>query len=157
MSFDTYDEALTWANREESKIVKKRKALKLVDEQKGSLDGLIGIIPGRVLTAIKEMPFTIDDVMSSAIPCNSSTGVYFLIKGFEVVYVGQSVDIFRRVGRHKDNDIDFDSFTILACGKEDLDRLESLYIDALLPKYNRATPSPWERTRRAAAVQSATT
>lgn len=63
-------------------------------------------------------------------------GVYFLFKGDDVVYVGQSVNVFSRVASHKSGSKDFDGFTYVQCDKRHLDFLESLYIHALRPRLN---------------------
>jgi len=66
---------------------------------------------------------------------DSCTGVYFLIKQCEIVYVGQSVNVFNRIGNHRGIK-DFDAFSYIECPKNQLDVLESIYIHFLNPKYN---------------------
>lgn len=63
------------------------------------------------------------------------TGVYFLVKGERVIYVGQSVNILSRVSQHRKSK-DFDRLAFVPCAKDDLDVLESLYIHALRPESN---------------------
>ncbi|RUR26795.1 hypothetical protein ELY33_16950 [Vreelandella andesensis] len=63
------------------------------------------------------------------------TGVYFLIKDENVVYVGQSVNIISRVAAHVKQK-DFDRFAFVPCDAQDLDVLESLYIHFLQPELN---------------------
>ena len=62
------------------------------------------------------------------------SGVYFLIDGDEVVYVGQSLNIFSRINNHKDKK--FDRYAYVNCDPNVMDRLESLYIHFLKPKLN---------------------
>jgi hypothetical protein len=62
-------------------------------------------------------------------------GVYFLIKDEQVVYVGQSINITQRIAEHTKTK-DFDTFTYVQCKREDLNRIEALYITKLKPKYN---------------------
>lgn len=62
-------------------------------------------------------------------------GVYFLIKGESVVYVGQSVNIAARLRDHQ-ADKDFDSYSWIQCPRESLDVMESLYIHVLRPPLN---------------------
>lgn len=62
-------------------------------------------------------------------------GVYFLIKGGRVVYVGQSVNVHGRVCEHAKSK-DFDGFAWVPCAQSALDKLESLYIHALRPYMN---------------------
>ena len=75
-----------------------------------------------------------EDIVSRGIPRSNFSGVYFLIKGIRVVYVGQSVNVFQRMWQHRDKD--FDSFAWVSCGKSELDVLESLYIHTLKPRLN---------------------
>lgn len=67
------------------------------------------------------------------LPCES--GVYFLLLGDEIVYVGQSVNIYTRVTQHLATK-NFDGFAYIPCAKDSLDVLESLYIHVLRPKHN---------------------
>ena len=54
-------------------------------------------------------------------------GVYFLVRGNSVVYVGQSINILRRVEEHRRTKA-FDSFAYIICDKAELNILESLYM-----------------------------
>ena len=54
-------------------------------------------------------------------------GVYFLVRGNSVVYVGQSINILRRVEEHRRTKA-FDSFAYIICDKSELNILESLYM-----------------------------
>jgi hypothetical protein len=64
-------------------------------------------------------------------------GVYFLLRGDRIVYVGRSDNIFTRIGTHvRNNRIDFDKVhTVAATGLEQ-ERLEQLYIAAFKPEFN---------------------
>ncbi len=66
-------------------------------------------------------------------------GVYFLVKGERVVYVGQSTNILTRIATHQQAK-DFDRFAFVPCAREDLDVLESLYIHGLRPAMNGRYP-----------------
>ena len=59
-------------------------------------------------------------------------GVYFLIERNEVVYVGQSVNVFSRMREHCKSKR-FDSYSYISCPREDLNVLESLYIHVFRP------------------------
>jgi hypothetical protein len=59
-------------------------------------------------------------------------GVYFLIDQGEVVYVGQSVNVFSRMREHCKSK-SFNSYSYINCPREDLNVLESLYIHVLRP------------------------
>ena len=69
-------------------------------------------------------------------------GVYFLFDGKEIVYVGQSADIFRRIyehssGRAKGEKKKFDTWEYIEIPDEaERFRAEHLLILALRPKYN---------------------
>lgn len=63
-------------------------------------------------------------------------GVYLLIKGNEVVYVGQSVNIPSRVGQHVRAGKKFDRVRFLVCEKDQLNLWEGVMINLLRPKLN---------------------
>tara|TARA_R110002012_G_scaffold306394_1_gene511074 strand:- start:226 stop:921 length:696 start_codon:yes stop_codon:yes gene_type:complete len=69
---------------------------------------------------------------------NPVPGIYFLIKDSEVVYVGQSINVYSRVNTHS-QDKDFNKIHVLPCGIEELDDLESAYIHHLHPRLNGRT------------------
>jgi len=73
----------------------------------------------------------------------SVTGIYFLVKDEKIVYVGQSTNIFARVGTHK-MDKDFDKAVYFECPSTELDDLEYELITVLQPKYNK-TGNPQRR------------
>ena len=54
-------------------------------------------------------------------------GIYFLVRNNSVVYVGQSINILRRVEEHRRTKA-FDSFAYTICDKAELNILESLYM-----------------------------
>ena len=78
---------------------------------------------------------THSEIAEGAITFKRSSGVYFLVHEKEVVYVGQSSDIFTRVSTHSKEKI-FGRFAFVPCEPELLDKLESLYIHTLRPKLN---------------------
>jgi hypothetical protein len=64
-------------------------------------------------------------------------GVYLLLLGGEVVYVGSSLTMVERVKAHQQNGRPFDRVIFIptfACDREDLERI---LIDAIQPKQNR--------------------
>mgnify|MGYP003652345809 CR=1 FL=1 len=73
-------------------------------------------------------------IVSESTSFEDQCGVYFLVKGSRVVYVGQSVHISARLSDHTKNK-DFDSYAFIQCPPAKLDVLESLYIHALAPEY----------------------
>lgn len=86
------------------------------------------------LSKIRDLKFP---VQSSS----DDTGhIYFLFKGDEVVYVGQTTVGMNRVYHHKTKAggcKDFDSVTMLECDVNELDKMESEWIIRLRPRYNQ--------------------
>lgn len=74
------------------------------------------------------------EIVNAANSWELATGVYFLIGGNKVVYVGQSVNVYARIAYHTDKI--FDSFAFIPCEQNMLDALESLYIHVLRPPLN---------------------
>ncbi len=74
------------------------------------------------------------EIIAASKPWRNTTGVYFLVKGDAVVYVGQALSVFQRIGQHADKD--FDAVAFVPCPAAALDRLESLYIHVLRPRLN---------------------
>ena len=64
-----------------------------------------------------------------------SCGVYFLFKGSECVYVGQSLNVNRRMRDHRTR-IDFDVYTWMPVTPAQLAVVERMYINALRPVHN---------------------
>ena len=75
-----------------------------------------------------------DEITKAALPWARSSGVYFLLDGDDVVYVGQSVNVYSRIGQHTDKR--FDRYAFVPCHVDALDKLESLYIHCLRPRLN---------------------
>lgn len=64
-------------------------------------------------------------------------GIYFLIQDDEIVYIGQAVDIYRRISQHQyDKEKMFNRYAFIVCKTHELDIIETLYIHHFLPKYN---------------------
>lgn len=74
------------------------------------------------------------DVLDQSVSTESYCGIYFLINGHTIVYVGQSKNVIRRIGQH--NDKDFDRFAWVLCQPSDLDKLEVAYIAKFNPPLN---------------------
>lgn len=75
-----------------------------------------------------------DEIAKAALPWAKASGVYFLLDGDEVVYVGQAVNVYSRIGQHTGKR--FDRYAFVPCAVDALDRLESLYIHCLRPRLN---------------------
>jgi hypothetical protein len=78
---------------------------------------------------------TASEIAAGRLELPNVSGVYFLLDGEQVVYVGQSVAVHKRVMEHLASK-KFDGFAYVACDRSGLDILESLYIHALRPKEN---------------------
>lgn len=86
-----------------------------------------------------------------------SAGVYALIRGGVVVYIGQSKRMLSRVAAHKSNwgkkrlpawmpasirGVLFDEVWVLPCRVEDLDTVEAKLINLYKPRYNIKIKTP---------------
>ncbi len=70
------------------------------------------------------------------------SGVYILYLNSEVMYVGQSMNIYSRLATHMRNaPFEFDSFVLEECGKEQRLAKEAELIHKLQPKWNRDIPA----------------
>lgn len=132
--FGTEHEAREWADKEEARIVSRGKASQaLRSEPYGA------VLPRQLLQGRAGIPIPEAELLKTAIPLSSLCGVYFLIRRAEVVYVGQSVNVFSRLTQHmKGGRITFDSFNVVPCAPDKLDGLEAHYIAALMPVHNRS-------------------
>lgn len=66
------------------------------------------------------------------------SGIYFLCKDKDVIYVGQSISPFSRVQQHG---FDFDRVYLLPIPRSELNEVESAFIKALRPSGNGRTGS----------------
>lgn len=90
------------------------------------------------MDALRATEYTKDQVLSAGIPCVGHCGIYFLIADNDVIYVGQSIDVFGRIARHRRDGRMFDSFAFMPCAKDRLDKTEAAYILAFMPWLNLA-------------------
>ncbi len=82
-------------------------------------------------------------VLERTMKYNQISGVYFLISGGEIVYVGQSTDVINRVSNHFNHSINdkiFDSYAVVECDPALLNDLEAEYIVRFAPIYNKHLP-----------------
>jgi hypothetical protein len=63
-------------------------------------------------------------------------GIYFLLKGKVLVYIGQTTNLFQRIAAHQTTEKDFDAFVFMPVEKELLSTYEAEYIAQYKPKYN---------------------
>jgi len=81
--------------------------------------------------SIRDIPGLIE------LPCGSQPGVYFLVKGEEVVYVGQSVSPLNRIGTHvAQRGTLFNRVFMIAVPEPMLDAVEGALIRWLKPRLN---------------------
>lgn len=80
-----------------------------------------------------------DEIAKAALPWKKASGIYFLLDGNEVVYIGQAVNVYSRIGQHANKR--FDRFTFIPCAADALNVLESLYIHCLRPRLNGSQSS----------------
>ena len=76
-----------------------------------------------------------DDKNAITVPKYQNCFVYFLLKGGEVVYVGQTKNGIERPFSHKDKD--FDEIKIIYCEETDVDTVEDSFIKKYTPAYNK--------------------
>lgn len=79
-------------------------------------------------------------IQAASAPISSICGVYFLLSDGEIVYVGASRNIMRRVSQHLDDDSKtFDSVSFIETSEQAMFRIESAYIEKFRPKLNEQT------------------
>lgn len=82
-----------------------------------------------------------ESVVRIAAPRNKTTcGIYFLLQGQRIVYVGQSINVHVRLDDHRrDKSKVFDGYAIVECRPKMLNAIEAAYIAKFSPKYNSVT------------------
>lgn len=134
--FKTREEAEEWARILEEKAENAHIRFATEEERLAHNLPLMTAIPTTVLRALQDVPHSWYEIMMASVPTRHSSGIYFLIKRREVIYVGQSVDVLGRIARHRREGRDFDAYTYIECPPEELDQLERQYIRALVPELN---------------------
>lgn len=82
--------------------------------------------------------FPKDFIVANANTLDDFSGVYFLINHDEIVYVGESRNVYARLDNHVlSEDKKFDRFYVIHCPGTFRKRLESLYIQRFTPIYNK--------------------
>lgn len=81
------------------------------------------------------------DVLARSHPRDRAVpGIYFLIRGTAIVYVGQSKNLPVRIHQHRrENEKAFDQFAVYPCDASLLDKMEQHYIAMFRPPYNSST------------------
>lgn len=89
------------------------------------------------LSILKSKKEIIDDAKIFMPKC----GIYFLLEDSQIVYVGQSVNIYARIANHANENLKkFTHYSFIECDRKDLSELEALYIGYLAPKLNTVMP-----------------
>ena len=83
--------------------------------------------------------FTIERIRSQAVPIPAGTYLYFLLRCGEVVYVGQSNQLWGRAASHC-ADKAFDQVAAFPCDPSEISILEAEYILRFRPEYNVTIP-----------------
>ena len=97
---------------------------------------IASLLPTRQREAIGKANYSAAEILESAFPLDLLSGVYFLVRDQVICYVGQTTNILARLGRHKRDGRNFDSFAFIPCQPAQLDELESIYIAMLMPDGN---------------------
>jgi hypothetical protein len=67
-------------------------------------------------------------------PYRDHSGIYFLMNGWELIYVGKTNHLANRIKAH---DKEFNSIFFLSVESWEQDVLEQIYISMYYPKYNK--------------------
>lgn len=132
-TFGSLREAETWV-AEQKRIIASTGRLSLVETGRRRVDyGAVTFSPTRSEGLLSEQA-----ILAAAQPYQKVCGVYFLIAGHRIMYVGQSTDAHYRAGYHAASlGRVFDAVHVIPCDERDACLLESRYIMALQPPWNR--------------------
>lgn len=130
-TFKTRALAEAWADRQEGRMA----GMPLLKAALADHRLALALSP-RLRAAIGLANYTHDEIVAGAFPLDSDVGIYFLTRGVEVTYVGQTTNILARLLKHRRTGRKFDGFAFIPCQQADLDELESAYIALLLPGEN---------------------
>jgi hypothetical protein len=92
----------------------------------------LNMVSGKVT---KQLLLRVDEIVAKSSPYEMPCGIYFLIAGHSVVYVGQSTNVMSRMDSHARR-IKFTRYAFAPFPREHLDLVESLYIHLLRPRHN---------------------
>ena len=85
-------------------------------------------------------------IVRKAIPIKPICGVYFLLNGSEIVYIGKSINLIERIGNHYVTlDMSFNSYSYIEERPNNLETLEKAYINKLSPRMNKNHISKTEK------------
>jgi hypothetical protein len=140
---------------------------RISEVKKWCAENLLALCPGKPLPnpvvvynlpeRVKNHPSVPECIRSIVGLCDISTymrlsGIYFLVKDMEVVYVGQSVNVASRISGHatfnfykNETNKDFDRVFFLQWPADDLDGIEGAFIRALSPSLNGKGNAPGKK------------
>lgn len=79
-----------------------------------------------------------EPVQLHGLPPLNESGIYFLYRDGDTVYVGQARCVRKRIGQHLAEGLKrFDSVAFVPCELKALDRLEAFFIRKHVPEYNK--------------------
>lgn len=85
----------------------------------------------------KQVYAAVNAVATDAAKVEKPCGVYFLLEGKEIVYIGQSIDCQKRVGTHiKETAKQFDRACFVPVDRESLNEVEATLIALFKPRHN---------------------
>lgn len=94
-----------------------------------------------------------DEIYQASEPVKRITGVYFLLNGTKVVYVGSTTDVHRRLLEHRQAKREFDRYLIIEYRTaEHAKAAEKKYIRHLRPRGNDKVPLPGGTLPRARSI-----
>lgn len=126
-TFDTKAEATAWAKAQTSAL-----------HTEAASTGFTKSLPKKVITFLQLSKLKSEsEIIAAATDIDDLAGIYFLVQGDRIIYVGQSANVYQRASAHRSSK-DFDKIHIIQCPVEELRRLESLYIKRFNPELNRA-------------------
>jgi hypothetical protein len=92
----------------------------------------LNLVSGQIT---KQVLLRANEIVERSAPYEMPCGIYFLIIGEEIVYVGQSINVMSRMDEHARR-FKFKRYAFAPFPREHLDLVESLYIHLLRPRLN---------------------
>jgi len=133
--FLTYESAKEWADKVEN----------FIDESKLKNSH---IKMWQEATMGESFDLDLKDILKNKINFIKTSGVYFLILNNEIIYIGMSNHLFRRINQHLNDGKIFDSFYYMKSKLDNCKALESFYIKKFKPKFNVEHTEDKERRKK---------
>ena len=124
--------AKAWVEQNEGRFVGIKTQQRLIQDHR-----IVGYMPERLKAAVAKANYSRDEILSCSMPAANMCGVYFLIAKGSIKYVGQTINLFHRLAQHKRAGKKFDSYSFIPCEQEQLNELERIYCDLLMPDENK--------------------